>query len=69
MEESGHYKTLKDNQVILVNYYTLVITLQVVTIHPRSSVEFRAEWLVYEEFICTRRNYIRQYHIIDIVAC
>lgn len=45
LEKSGHYLTLKDNQVVAV--------------HPSSVLDHKPEWLIYNEFVLTTKNYIR----------
>lgn len=45
LSASGHYLTLKDNQVVFM--------------HPSSGLDHKPEWVVYNEFVLTTRNYIR----------
>ncbi|OLY78235.1 putative pre-mRNA-splicing factor ATP-dependent RNA helicase [Smittium mucronatum] len=45
LERTGHYLTMKDNQVVLL--------------HPSSSLDRKPEWVVYNEFVLTTKNYIR----------
>ncbi|OMJ25972.1 putative pre-mRNA-splicing factor ATP-dependent RNA helicase [Smittium culicis] len=45
LERTGHYLTVKDNQVVLL--------------HPSSSLDRKPEWVVYNEFVLTTKNYIR----------
>eukprot|EP00826_Nyctotherus_ovalis_P046946 TRINITY_DN5346_c0_g1_i10.p1 TRINITY_DN5346_c0_g1~~TRINITY_DN5346_c0_g1_i10.p1 ORF type:complete len:658 (+),score=237.01 TRINITY_DN5346_c0_g1_i10:339-2312(+) len=45
LEKAGHYLTLRDSQVV--------------TIHPSSVLEHRPEWVVYNEYVLTSKNYIR----------
>ena len=45
MEKAGHYKTLKDNQTVLL--------------HPSRALDLKPEWCVYHEFVLTSQNYIR----------
>ncbi|KAI9009169.1 P-loop containing nucleoside triphosphate hydrolase protein [Hyaloraphidium curvatum] len=45
LEKTGHYLTVKDNQIVLL--------------HPSSSLEHKPEWVVYNEFVLTSKNYIR----------
>mmetsp|Transcript_47212 Transcript_47212/g.93133 ORF Transcript_47212/g.93133 Transcript_47212/m.93133 type:complete len:127 (+) Transcript_47212:315-695(+) len=44
-ERSGHYLTVKDNQVVML--------------HPQTVLEHKPEWVIYHEFVLTSRNYIR----------
>jgi pre-mRNA-splicing factor ATP-dependent RNA helicase DHX15/PRP43 len=43
--KSGEYMTIKDNQVV--------------QLHPSKSMTKRPEWVVYNEFVLTGKNYIR----------
>lgn len=45
LERNGQYLTVKDNQVVLL--------------HPSSVLERKPEWAVYNEFVLTKRHYIR----------
>jgi len=45
LERTGHYLTVKDNQVVHV--------------HPSSSLDHKPEWVVYHEFVLTTKNFIR----------
>eukprot|EP00049_Salpingoeca_infusionum_P025957 m.22832 g.22832 ORF g.22832 m.22832 type:complete len:700 (-) comp8428_c2_seq1:20-2119(-) len=45
LERSGHYLTIKDNQVV--------------QIHPSCSLDNKPEWVMYHEFVLTTKNYIR----------
>ncbi|KAI8997108.1 P-loop containing nucleoside triphosphate hydrolase protein [Pilobolus umbonatus] len=45
LERSGHYLTVKDNQIV--------------TLHPSSCLDHKPEWVLYNEFVLTTRNYIR----------
>ena len=45
LEKSGHYLTMRDNQVVLI--------------HPSSVLEHRPEWVLYHEYVLTSKNYIR----------
>ncbi|PVU95435.1 hypothetical protein BB559_002756 [Furculomyces boomerangus] len=45
LERSGHYLTVKDNQVVLL--------------HPSTVLDRKPEWVVYNEFVLTTKNYIR----------
>ena len=44
-ERSGHYLTVKDNQIV--------------QLHPSKSLDHKPEWVLYEEFVLTSKNYIR----------
>lgn len=50
-ERSGHYLTIRDDQVV--------------NIHPSSVVDRKPEWLVYHEFVLTTRNFIRTVTVIQ----
>lgn len=52
LEKTGHYLTVKDNQIVLL--------------HPSSSLDHKPEWVVYNEFVLTSKNYIRT--VTDIRA-
>ncbi|KAL3918251.1 MAG: hypothetical protein SGPRY_006087 [Prymnesium sp.] len=45
LERTGHYLTVKDNQVV--------------ALHPSSVLEHKPEWCLYNEFVLTSKNYIR----------
>ncbi|CAG8597085.1 8705_t:CDS:2 [Cetraspora pellucida] len=45
LEKSGHYLTCKDNQIV--------------QLHPSSSLGHQPEWVLYNEFVLTTKNYIR----------
>jgi pre-mRNA-splicing factor ATP-dependent RNA helicase DHX15/PRP43 len=45
LEQSGHYLTIKDNQVV--------------SLHPSTCLMDKPEWVVYNEFVLTTRNFIR----------
>ncbi|CAJ0889778.1 20971_t:CDS:2 [Entrophospora sp. SA101] len=45
LEKSGHYLTVKDNQVV--------------QLHPSSTLGHKPEWVIYNEFVLTTKNYIR----------
>jgi HrpA-like RNA helicase len=44
-ERSGHYMTVKDNQVV--------------NLHPSTVLDHKPEWALYNEFVLTTKNYIR----------
>ncbi|EDQ87046.1 uncharacterized protein MONBRDRAFT_33607 [Monosiga brevicollis MX1] len=45
LERTGHYLTIKDNQVVLL--------------HPSTALDHKPEWVLYHEFVLTSKNYIR----------
>jgi pre-mRNA-splicing factor ATP-dependent RNA helicase DHX15/PRP43 len=45
LERSGHYLTCKDNQVV--------------ALHPSGCLDDKPEWVLYNEFVLTSKNYIR----------
>uniref|UniRef100_A0A915CRY0 RNA helicase n=1 Tax=Ditylenchus dipsaci TaxID=166011 RepID=A0A915CRY0_9BILA len=45
LERSGHYITIKDNQLV--------------NLHPSSVLDHKPEWALYNEFVLTSKNYIR----------
>ncbi|KAI9017014.1 P-loop containing nucleoside triphosphate hydrolase protein [Gaertneriomyces semiglobifer] len=45
LERTGHYVTCKDNQVVLL--------------HPSCCMDSKPEWVLYNEFVLTTKNYIR----------
>ncbi|KAJ1866102.1 DEAH-box ATP-dependent RNA helicase prp43 [Coemansia sp. RSA 989] len=45
LERNGQYLTVKDNQMVLL--------------HPSSVLDRKPEWVVYNEFVLTKRHYIR----------
>ncbi|KAJ2617032.1 DEAH-box ATP-dependent RNA helicase prp43 [Coemansia sp. RSA 1365] len=45
LERNGQYLTVKDNQLVLL--------------HPSSVLDRKPEWVVYNEFVLTKRHYIR----------
>lgn len=45
LERTGHYLTVKDNQVV--------------QLHPSCGLDHKPEWVLYHEFVLTTRNYIR----------
>jgi pre-mRNA-splicing factor ATP-dependent RNA helicase DHX15/PRP43 len=44
-EKSGHYLTVKDNQIV--------------QLHPSTCLDHKPDWVVYDEFVLTSKNYIR----------
>ena len=51
-QRSGEYLTVKDNQLVYI--------------HPSSVVNTRPEWVVFEEFALTTKNYIRTVTVTDV---
>ena len=51
LERSGHYLTCKDNQVV--------------SIHPSSVIGSKPEWVAYEDFVLTNKNYIRTVTVVE----
>lgn len=45
LERTGHYLTVKDNQIV--------------QLHPSTCLDHKPEWVVYNEFVLTTKNYIR----------
>jgi pre-mRNA-splicing factor ATP-dependent RNA helicase DHX15/PRP43 len=45
LERTGHYLTVKDNQIV--------------ALHPSTGLDDKPEWVVYNEFVLTTKNYIR----------
>jgi pre-mRNA-splicing factor ATP-dependent RNA helicase DHX15/PRP43 len=50
LERTGHYLTVKDNQIV--------------QLHPSTVLDHKPEWVIYNEFVLTTKNYIRT--VIDI---
>ncbi|SPQ99203.1 unnamed protein product (mitochondrion) [Plasmodiophora brassicae] len=45
LQRSGHYLTVKDSQVV--------------SLHPSTSLQEKPEWILYNEFVLTNKNYVR----------
>ncbi|KAF4346343.1 probable pre-mRNA-splicing factor ATP-dependent RNA helicase DEAH2 [Cannabis sativa] len=45
MERTGHYLTVKDNQVV--------------HLHPSNCLDHKPDWVIYNEYVLTSRNFIR----------
>lgn len=45
LERTGHYLTVKDNQVV--------------DMHPSTALDHKPEWVCYNEFVLTTKNFIR----------
>jgi pre-mRNA-splicing factor ATP-dependent RNA helicase DHX15/PRP43 len=45
LEKSGHYLTVKDNQVV--------------ALHPSTVLTHKPEWVLYNEFVLTSKNFVR----------
>ncbi|CAF1004366.1 unnamed protein product [Rotaria sordida] len=52
LEKTGHYLTIKDNQIV--------------QLHPSTVLDHKPEWVLYNEFVLTTKNYIRT--VTDIKA-
>jgi len=52
LERTGNYLTIKDNQVV--------------AIHPSSVLDSKPQWVCFEEFVLTSKNYIRTVTAIDV---
>jgi pre-mRNA-splicing factor ATP-dependent RNA helicase DHX15/PRP43 len=51
-QKTGEYLTAKDNQVV--------------SIHPSSGINSRPEWVLYEEFALTTKNFIRTCTVTNV---
>ena len=51
-QRSGGYLTVKDNQAV--------------TLHPSTDVKGKPEWVMYEEFVLTSKNYIRTCTVTNV---
>ena len=45
MQRQGHYLTAKDNQVV--------------AIHPSSVLDYKPQWILFQDFVLTSRNFVR----------
>ncbi|VVC86833.1 unnamed protein product [Leptidea sinapis] len=45
LERTGHYLTVKDNQIV--------------QLHPSTCLDHKPDWVLYNEFVLTTKNYIR----------
>lgn len=45
LERTGHYLTIKDNQMV--------------QLHPSTCLDHKPDWVLYNEFVLTTKNYIR----------
>ena len=45
LERTGHYLTVKDNQVV--------------SLHPSTVLDNKPEWVLYQEFVLTSKNFVR----------
>ena len=45
LERTGHYLTVKDNQVV--------------ALHPSTCLDSKPEWVAYNDFVLTTKNFIR----------
>ena len=53
LERTGHYLTVKDNQVV--------------ALHPSTVLQHKPEWALYNEFVLTSKNYIRMVTDVKLV--
>lgn len=76
LEKTGHYLTVKDNQVSCfpsnlvsslvkevpkhhIKKHFFGVSLQVVHLHPSNCLDHKPEWVIYNEYVLTSRNFIR----------
>lgn len=75
LERSDHYLTVKDNQVEMLLYrllyflsdifffhnpiFSFLFYCQVVHLHPSNGLDHKPEWVIYNEYVLTSRNFIR----------
>jgi pre-mRNA-splicing factor ATP-dependent RNA helicase DHX15/PRP43 len=70
LERTGHYLTVKDNQVCILTSLSFLhgvlhcsfssfSALQVVHLHPSNCMDHKPEWVIYNEYVLTTRNFIR----------
>lgn len=45
LQRTGHYLTIKDNQTV--------------QLHPSTCLDHKPDWVIYNEFVLTSKNYIR----------
>lgn len=45
IQRAGHYMTVKDDQIVII--------------HPSTVIDHKPDWVLYNEFVLTSRNYIR----------
>ena len=59
--EKGAYLTVKDNQVRSnwVKWRDIERCQQVVALHPSCGLDTQPEWVIFNEFVLTTRNFIR----------
>ena len=50
LERGGNYLTIKDNQVAMI--------------HPSNCLDRKPEWIIYNDFVLTQKNYVRT--VLDI---
>lgn len=62
LERTGHYLTVKDNQVV--------------QLHPSTVLDHKPEWVLYNEFVLTTKNYIRtctdvkpEWYVVFVAPC
>ena len=65
LERTGHYLTVKDNQVRAGRAHGCLVvrstdwTAQVVSLHPSTCLDQQPQWVLYNEFVLTSKNFIR----------
>ncbi|KAG7014299.1 putative pre-mRNA-splicing factor ATP-dependent RNA helicase DEAH2 [Cucurbita argyrosperma subsp. argyrosperma] len=65
LERTGHYLTVKDNQIMVNPALSMPVfginksVLQVVHLHPSNCLDHKPEWVIYNEYVLTSRNFIR----------
>lgn len=45
LQKAGHYTTVKDNKIV--------------ALHPSSVVTHKPEWVLYNDLVLTKKNYLR----------
>ena len=65
LERTGHYLTVKDNQVVQLHPSTCLGKHNISTVYQLSTLlsypssDHKPEWVLYNEFVLTTKNYIR----------
>lgn len=52
LQRQGHYLTVKDQQVV--------------SIHPSSVIDTKPQWIIFQEFVLTTKNYVRTISVVNI---
>lgn len=52
LQRQGHYLTVKDQQVV--------------AIHPSSVIDSKPQWILFQEFVMTTRNYVRTVSVVSL---